>query len=302
MSHVAVGVRDMETALGFYRDVLGLRVTADKIEEFSQGPGQPPAQRRAVYLRYQDGPHESFIVLDQQITNEIKGQPAELFQMGVHHFAFWVDDIDGMMARVRDAGVTVLMGGGDGPGADTTMYGEPAGGHVRSVVPPGSGGQLRAAGSAGLIVVGSGTSKVATFDHVTVAVFDLDEAIQFFGVLGFEVIKNVRISGATMDAYMGIPGMEADHVTLAIPDAEPHQEVQLLHFHKPSKLIDRSSGNLAGTGFNHICFRVEDLDATVAAFESAGFPTRNQAMDFHDRKLVFLIGPANTVVELAQWE
>ena len=150
VSHVAVGVRDMEVALGFYRDVLGLRVTADKVEEFSQGPGQPPAQRRAVYLRYQDGPHESFIVLDQQITNEIKGQPAQLFQMGVHHFAFWVDDIDGMMQRVRDAGVTVLMGGGDGPGADTTMYGEPAGGSRAQRVPPGSGGQLRAARPAGV--------------------------------------------------------------------------------------------------------------------------------------------------------
>ena len=48
VSHIAVGVRDMEVALGFYRDVLGLRVTADNIEEFPQGPGQEPAQRRAV--------------------------------------------------------------------------------------------------------------------------------------------------------------------------------------------------------------------------------------------------------------
>jgi catechol 2,3-dioxygenase-like lactoylglutathione lyase family enzyme len=48
VSHIAVGVRDMDGALGFYRDVLGLRVTADKIEEFPQGPGQPPAKRRAV--------------------------------------------------------------------------------------------------------------------------------------------------------------------------------------------------------------------------------------------------------------
>ena len=132
VSHVAVGVRDMEAALGFYRDVLGLRVTADKIEEFSQGPGQAPAQRRAVYLRYQDGPHESFIVLDQQITNEIKGQPAELFQMGVHHFAFWVDDIDEMMGACATR-TSPSSWGGDGPGADTMMYGEPAGGHVRSV-------------------------------------------------------------------------------------------------------------------------------------------------------------------------
>jgi catechol 2,3-dioxygenase-like lactoylglutathione lyase family enzyme len=141
----------------------------------------------------------------------------------------------------------------------------------------------------------------ATFDHVTVGVFDLDEAIRFFAVLGFEVTKTVRISGATMDAYMGIPGMDADHVTLAIPDAEPHQEVQLLHFHKPEHLIDRQSGDLAGTGFNHVCFRVDDLDSAVKAFDAAGFPTRNQPMDFHDRMLVFLVGPSNTVVELAQW-
>ena len=132
VSHIAVGVRDMEVALGFYRDVLGLRVTADKIEEFSQGPGLPPAKRRACYLRWVDGPHASFIVLDQQITNEITGEPAALFQMGVHHFAFWVDDLAGMMERVRAAGVIVLMGG-DGPGADTEMYGEPPGGRVKSV-------------------------------------------------------------------------------------------------------------------------------------------------------------------------
>jgi catechol 2,3-dioxygenase-like lactoylglutathione lyase family enzyme len=148
----------------------------------------------------------------------------------------------------------------------------------------------------------SASGSAPTFDHVTIAVFDLDEAIGFFGVLGFEVTKNVRISGATMDAYMGIPGMEADHVTLAVPDAEPHEEVQLLHFHKPGTLVDRSSGDLAGTGFNHVCFRVDDLDATVDKFAAAGFPTRNQPMDFHDRKLVFLVGPANTVIELAEWE
>ncbi len=133
VSHIAVGVRDMEAALGFYRDVLGLRVTADKIEEFAQGPGQSPAKRRAVYLRWVDGPHASFVVLDQQITREVAGEPAQLFQMGCHHFAFWVDDLDAMMQRVRAAGVTVALGGDEGPVSDTVMYGEPPGGRVRSV-------------------------------------------------------------------------------------------------------------------------------------------------------------------------
>ena len=133
VSHIAVGVEDMEVALAFYRDVLGLRVTADKIEEFPQGPGQPPAQRRACYLRWVDGPHASFIVLDQQITKPIVGEPAQLFQMGVHHFAFWVDDIEAMLERVRVAGITIVMGGEGGAGADTVMYGEPPGGRVKSV-------------------------------------------------------------------------------------------------------------------------------------------------------------------------
>ena len=36
LSHVAIGVRDTDRALEFYRDVLGLAVTADRVEEFAQ--------------------------------------------------------------------------------------------------------------------------------------------------------------------------------------------------------------------------------------------------------------------------
>jgi catechol 2,3-dioxygenase-like lactoylglutathione lyase family enzyme len=134
VSHIAIGVRDMDTALVFYRDVLGMRVTADKMEEFSQGPGQMPAQRRGVYLRWVDGPHASFVVLDQQITKEIEGKPAVLFQVGCHHFSFWVDDLDEMMERVRNAGVTVAMGENPKSDSNSVMWGEPPGGRIRSVI------------------------------------------------------------------------------------------------------------------------------------------------------------------------
>ena len=131
LSHVAIGVRDMDRALEFYRDVLGLPVASDRVEEFAQGAGQPPAQRRAVYLRWGEGPHSSYVVLDQHLTKETHGMATPLFDAGIHHFAFWVDDLDEMLARVRAADVTVVMGG-EGPGTDTVMYGEPPGGRVRS--------------------------------------------------------------------------------------------------------------------------------------------------------------------------
>lgn len=139
------------------------------------------------------------------------------------------------------------------------------------------------------------------FDHLTLLVTDLDEATRFLGVLGFQVTRNVVISGAEMDAYMGIDGLEADHVTLSVPGAEPHEEVQLLRFHRPPSAAESGSGRLDRVGFNHVCFRVTDLDATVAAFADAGFKTRNTPMVFADRKLVFLDAPGDAVVELAQW-
>jgi catechol 2,3-dioxygenase-like lactoylglutathione lyase family enzyme len=141
----------------------------------------------------------------------------------------------------------------------------------------------------------------ATFDHFTICVADVDEALRFFGVLGFEVVKRVVVTGPTMDAYMGIAGMHADHVTLAIPAAEPYQEIQLLRFDAPPVEVDAGSGFLARTGLNHFCFRVEDIAATLQAFVDAGFAARNDLMHFNDRDLVFLLGPAEVVVELAQW-
>jgi len=141
----------------------------------------------------------------------------------------------------------------------------------------------------------------AGFDHITVVVTDLDEAKAFFGVLGFAERQSVVVTGEEMSRYMGIDGWEADHVTLVDTGAPVHQEIQLLRFHRPDPVVDDGSGDLARTGFSHLCVRVDDLDGTVDRMAAAGFGTRNQVMDFHDRRLVFLDGPAGVVVELAQW-
>jgi catechol 2,3-dioxygenase-like lactoylglutathione lyase family enzyme len=138
------------------------------------------------------------------------------------------------------------------------------------------------------------------FDHMTVVVSDLDEARRFFGLLGFGERLAVVAQGEEIARYMGIEGWEADHVTLALEGARVHQEVQLLRFHRPLPAPDDGAGTLTRVGFNHVCFRVEDLDAMLAHLAAHGITPRNEVMDFHDRRLVFLDGPG-IVVELAQW-
>jgi catechol 2,3-dioxygenase-like lactoylglutathione lyase family enzyme len=129
ISHVAVGVRDMDRALCFYRDALGLRVKLDTIEELPGFEGSEPRKRRAAYLGWSEGPHESFVVLDQPLSTAPHGEPARLFQTGIHHFSFWVDDIGAIVARARAAGLDVLFDPGVG---DTLAYGEAPGGRVLS--------------------------------------------------------------------------------------------------------------------------------------------------------------------------
>lgn len=139
------------------------------------------------------------------------------------------------------------------------------------------------------------------FDHVTVAVRDLEAARRFFALLGFAEDKAVVIEGETFARYMGVPGIEADHVTLHLPGREPRCEVQLLRYRRPQPVDDASRARLDRLGFNHVCFAVDDLDAILARLQAAGVKRRGDLLDFHSRRLVFLDGPEGITVELAEW-
>ena len=142
---------------------------------------------------------------------------------------------------------------------------------------------------------------VRHFDHVTVAVRDLDAARHFFALLGFAEDKAVVIKGETFARYMGVPSIEADHVTLFVPGAEPRFEVQILHYRQPVPVDDTARVRLDRLGFNHVCFAVYDLEAALARLTAAGVKQRSDLLDFHSRKLVFLEGPEGITVELAEW-
>jgi catechol 2,3-dioxygenase-like lactoylglutathione lyase family enzyme len=143
---------------------------------------------------------------------------------------------------------------------------------------------------------------VKHFDHVTVVVRDVEQAKAFFALLGFEEDKAVVISGPTFEQYMGVPGIEAEHVTLVLANAVPRCEVQLLKYRHPDPTRDPDIERLDRLGWNHVCFAVDDIEAEVAKLRAHGIHTRNEIMDFHRRKLVFLVGPEDITVELSEWQ
>lgn len=130
VSHIAIGVHDMDRSLHFYRDLLGLKVCLDTMENVgglkSLFTNPPKGQRRAVYLRFEEGEHASFVVLSQN-PDETPGKAIKLDQVGIHHFAFWVDDLRERVFKLEAAGVPILTGPIE---SDTVAYGEPPGGKV----------------------------------------------------------------------------------------------------------------------------------------------------------------------------
>ena len=90
--------------------------------------------------------------------------------------------------------------------------------------------------------------------HVGVAVEDLDAAVAFYrDVLGREPHPPETADGATI---------------ISFPFGE--SEVELLATRTPESPIARFLAR-RGPGLHHICYRVPDLDAAVAACRSAGY-------------------------------
>ena len=139
------------------------------------------------------------------------------------------------------------------------------------------------------------------FDHVTIVVNDVEKATSFFALLGFVEQQTVVIAGEKFSRYMGIADIEAEHVTLVLPNASPRLEVQLLRYRHPDPIPDPDIVKLNKLGFNHICLALDDIEAEVRRLSARGVAMRNEIMQFHDRKLVFISGPEGVTLELAQW-
>jgi catechol 2,3-dioxygenase-like lactoylglutathione lyase family enzyme len=132
VSHLAIGVRDLNAALPFYCDLLGMRVVVDREERFRDPSTKQPSDlsRRAVYLRWADGEDTQFVVLDQHLGAPAAGEPAKLFQIGIHHISFWVDDLDPYIDAVASVGGQLVAPPLESGGAS---YAEPEGSRVRTV-------------------------------------------------------------------------------------------------------------------------------------------------------------------------
>jgi len=96
---------------------------------------------------------------------------------------------------------------------------------------------------------------VGPLDHVAIAVHDIDAAAGRYRVLGAELAHREVVRGQGVEvAFLEIPGTTAIELICPTSDASP-----IVRF------LDSR-----GESLHHICFRVADIEASLAAARDAG--------------------------------
>ena len=120
--------------------------------------------------------------------------------------------------------------------------------------------------------------------HTCYRVLDLDRSIDFYkGKLGLELTREVPIGDDATNAFFSVPG-----------DPESRLELTLNH--------DQDEPYDLGTGYSHVAFAVEDLDALAQKFEEAGgvhFESKPHAMSSGTR-IFFVRDPDGYRIEFIE--
>jgi catechol 2,3-dioxygenase-like lactoylglutathione lyase family enzyme len=108
IDHVGITVSDLDRALGFYRDVLGLRVIADATvtePEVAELLGLDSVQLRIADLDSGDG---RIVELIQYVQPKGRRIAYESSDSATAHIAFTVDDLAALRDRLTSAGATMV--------------------------------------------------------------------------------------------------------------------------------------------------------------------------------------------------
>jgi catechol 2,3-dioxygenase-like lactoylglutathione lyase family enzyme len=123
LSHVALGVRDFDRSLYFYRDLLGFEV-AHEVTEFAGnkyrlGPISEREDRkfRVAVLRYGKGTPMPYGMSEEACVISLvaplgpppTGSGIKMDQIGISHFGIWVKGLDAIYEELKSKGVTFAV-------------------------------------------------------------------------------------------------------------------------------------------------------------------------------------------------
>lgn len=141
--------------------------------------------------------------------------------------------------------------------------------------------------------------KVLSTNHTSFTVSDLERSVAFYrDILGFEVTSIAPRDPQFIERVTGVTGAD---ILVAYVRAPGHS-LELIEYRSPE---DRGKvqSRPCDTGFAHVAFDVDDVDAATAAIEKAGVVPINRPQEVNagpnkGRKVVYARDPDGVTIEL----
>jgi catechol 2,3-dioxygenase-like lactoylglutathione lyase family enzyme len=106
VSHISIGVSDLDQSLAFYRDLLGMQVRYDIDTRFGVA-GATPVHRRIAFVQGEAGRGTEFYLALNEQAGRPRPAPIDVLGPGLNHFSLYVRDIHVLHGRLIGAGVPV---------------------------------------------------------------------------------------------------------------------------------------------------------------------------------------------------
>lgn len=140
---------------------------------------------------------------------------------------------------------------------------------------------------------------IERMDHVGVNVSDLEEAVEFFVALGLEPGNEGSVEGSEVDRIVGLDGVRSDLTFMRTPDG--HSQIELVKFNSPESPLGDPKAPANAPGLRHLCFAVDDLDATLSRLQAKGATLVGEVVTYGTSyKLCYVRGPEGIIVEVAE--
>ena len=133
LAHTALHVTDVDAAVAWYRDVLGLhvlsppyRMEGDAIERDMGELVPPPVVVKAAIVGLDDGSDRVIEVIEYPSVAPEAPAGADVTRLGYTHVGLLCDDVEATRAELEERGVRFLVAGtADVAGVRTTWFEDP---------------------------------------------------------------------------------------------------------------------------------------------------------------------------------
>jgi lactoylglutathione lyase len=136
--------------------------------------------------------------------------------------------------------------------------------------------------------------------HLGICVSNLERSVRFYRELcGFRPLTEVHVKGEESDRLLRLRGVDQRTVFLERDGVR----LALFSFQAPPPLGDGEPRAMNQLGMTALMLRVDDLDASLERFRSAGTRVLEQTYVHHPdygSKLVFVCDPDGTLIELIE--